>query len=593
MWKRCLVHPFFWVLVICSSAVLSASLHYHQPEGTIVHNLNSDAQGYYAYLPTAFIYSDWSYDYYIHVAEGYGKEYTMPPFLNGTDYGFVNKYYCGAAILQMPFFGLAMLHAHITATPVDGFSPVFTLWMRIGAWTWLMVGMWALFAWIKETLGQQIAAVVLVWLFLGTNLFYFTAFEFMLAHVYAFSLIAIFCLAVHRAAAGRANYHWLAAACGGLLFVLRPTDTLVALAIPFIAGSRERLQVWWLSLINRFRWLAAIPIAMVPIGIQCMAYKAQTGEWWIYSYGGEGFDFLQPHFWQVLFGWRVGLFVYAPLLLLSLAGIVVHRKNPFAAGMWVLFILLNTWVISSWWAWHYEGTFGMRPYIDFLPLFALPIGWFLVRINKKVRYSVLVASVFFVYLAQFQAWQRFEVMIPWSHMNWDKYATLFLEKNPKYRWVFSQQDFYPLPVGTDSLSTSYWVNGGWQARFASSSFSGVDESGVVLWKDRLPKEKSLLQLDIQGRVRMDPTVADAFVMMIAYKDGKEQNALSRKLLSYASADNTDGFFFFNPTADQWGSEADSVVIVLRNYADAHITFTDLRLVEAWQTHEKTSPHSTR
>jgi hypothetical protein len=594
MWKHIFSHPFFWTLTICLGAFLGASYFFHQPNRAIVHSLNSDAQGYYAYLPTAFIYGDWKFDYYTTIAESYGKEYPMPSFLNGTDVGMVNKYYCGVAILQAPFFLLAMANAALTGTPLDGFSPMFTTWLQVGVMFWVMLGLWALFAWLREEIGGGWASVTLVLLFLGTNLFYYTAFEFMMAHAYAFSVVSIFCLAVYRASRGSSRYHLLAAACGGLLIVIRPTDTLVALAIPFIAGSKEHCTTWWKSLWTlRMVVVAAFMIA-IPIALQSLAYTAQTGEAWVYAYGGEGFDFLHPRFWEVLFGWRVGLFIYAPALLLALLGIgLMMRKAIFQSRAWLLFILLNTWVISSWWAWHYEGTFGMRPYIDFLPLFALPMGWFFVAASKNAQRIAMAAAAFFIFLAQFQSWQRFEVIIPWSHMTREKYATLFLESNPKYRWVFSDQDFYPLPKNTDSIATLYWADNMWGKRYRPFSFSGIDEAGVVLVAKKLQPPGRLLQLDIQGKVNMQPAVADAFVMLVAFKDGAEVKAPTRKLLSYASKDATDSFFFFNPTEAQWGPEADSVVILLRNYADSHITFTDLRLVEAWQHHEETAPYPSR
>ena len=68
--------------------------------------INSDAAGYYCYLPAIFIYGD------IHcgflkqgseLANHYQQEYGYPPeiwFLNNTEKGEITKYSCGTALCE-------------------------------------------------------------------------------------------------------------------------------------------------------------------------------------------------------------------------------------------------------------------------------------------------------------------------------------------------------------------------------------------------------------------------------------------------------------------------------------------------------------
>ncbi|MBP6392378.1 MAG: hypothetical protein KA352_15910, partial [Flavobacteriales bacterium] len=67
--------------------------------------LQSDAKGYYAYLPAVFIYNDLQFGFFEQMDRG---KYYNPDLLyeyrilfNGVS---VNKYYCGMALAHAPFF---------------------------------------------------------------------------------------------------------------------------------------------------------------------------------------------------------------------------------------------------------------------------------------------------------------------------------------------------------------------------------------------------------------------------------------------------------------------------------------------------------
>ena len=66
------------------------------------------------------------------------------------------------------------------------------------------------------------------------------------------------------------------------------------------------------------------------MAIQSVIYKLSTGYFWVYSYGEEGFNFGSPHFIDILFSYKKGLFLYTPIYLIALLGLYfMYKKNKF------------------------------------------------------------------------------------------------------------------------------------------------------------------------------------------------------------------------------------------------------------------------
>src|SRR5690606_14158089 len=123
--------------------------------------------------------------------------------------------------------------------------------------------------------------------------------------------------------------------------------------------------------------LVSLMLFAVPVIIQLSATYAQVGKIQLNSYSGEEFThWKSPYMWQVLFGFRKGLFVYSPVLLLLFPGLVVmyFKSRRLFAGI-LIFGLIITYVLSSWWCWWYGGALGFRAMVDFLGILAIPIAF--------------------------------------------------------------------------------------------------------------------------------------------------------------------------------------------------------------------------
>ena len=96
-----------------------------------------------------------------------------------------------------------------------------------------------------------------------------------------------------------------------------------------------------------------------------------------------------------------GLFIYAPILLFSVAGLFLGLVNCKRNYLLILIILtLSTYIFGSWWAWWFGGAYGHRCYVDLLPLFAIPMARILDRIRKgrSILLKLAVSLLLIVFL---------------------------------------------------------------------------------------------------------------------------------------------------------------------------------------------------
>jgi hypothetical protein len=158
-------------------------------------------------------------------------------------------------------------------------------------------------------------------------------------------------------------------------------------------------------------------------------YKISTDCFFVYSYGEETFDFWHPHFFDILFSYKKGLFLYTPLFLLSLIGLFPLWKNAkFAFYAWLGFFIFFTYLVSSWWCWYYGGSFSSRVYVEMIPLFMLILGIGLDYFRKKTTKIVLTTTIFLlIVLCQIQTYQYRYYIIHWADMTEEKYWDVFLK----------------------------------------------------------------------------------------------------------------------------------------------------------------------
>jgi hypothetical protein len=350
-----------------------------------------DALGYYMYLPSVFIYEDvkelqWlpQIDSTYHVTGGH--MYQAIQLESGT---YTNKYLCGVAVLQLPFFWLGHIIAGVQDYPQDGFSAPYQYSIMFGGIVWVLIGFWVLRKVLRYYFKEEIIALTILFLGLTSNLIQYSSIDGGMSHTYIFPLYALLLLQTikwHERPSWKSAV--LIGATIGLATISRPTE-LIMLFIPLLWNTTEktmRKRKWelvWNHKTHLIYCLAGGLIAMLP---QFIYWYYTTGSV-IYDVGSKWY-FLTPWF-RVLFGPEKGWFLYTPVAILMIAGFFLMKGQPYKRSI-LTFCLLNIWIIISWSDWKYGASYSTRALVQSYPVFAFGLACTLAWTWNKKQLKLLL-----------------------------------------------------------------------------------------------------------------------------------------------------------------------------------------------------------
>jgi len=381
--------------------------------------INSDGKGYYAYLPAIFIYHDLQFKF----VEQYEAEYypanrsVFKEFRNDAGSRKVDKYFPGLAIVWLPFFLAGHFTAWLTNLPMDGYSLPYQYAIALSALLFLWLGA----RWLQKLLeqygsGEQLAAFITLVITLGTNLVFFTIVEPSMTHVYSFALITGFIYVSTKIFRDyRPKWLILLFVSATLIFLIRPTNLLILLLIPFAAGSREAFfRISRKSLSDAGSLITGIILACILLAVPVILWYLQTGKPFVYTYGSEKLDFLHPHILNILFSFNRGWFIYTPVAFVSIFGFAgLYKPNRYMFYWLAAFLLLFVYVASCWWVWYYASKCGQRVFIDIYAVVALLLLFLSDRLSTQIRKRLLsTVLIFLVALNLLQFYQHAKWIFP-------------------------------------------------------------------------------------------------------------------------------------------------------------------------------------
>ncbi len=420
------------------SLLLIAGIVFFRFEYPPVGILSWDVFGYYLYLPAAFIYHDLKLTDIGWVQHIIGQYNTTSTFYQATtlpDGGWVMKYSMGMAVLNAPAFFLAHLFSMIADFKTDGFSLPYQYAWAISGLVYSAIGIWMMRKILLNFFDEKITCYLLVIIVLATNYFQLTAFDGYLSHNYTFTLytfIVWFTLQWHK------NQSWHTAfglgISMGLVVLVRPSE-LVCIFIPLVWGisNSESLRHKIQLIKTNYRHVLLLVVSAITAGLpQLLYWKYSSGHWLYYSYNnaGEGFEFSHPYLAEVLFSFRKGWFVYTPVMVFALAGFVsLYRNNRALFYSFLLYFVVNLYVVSSWTCWWYAGgSYSQRALLSSYVVLAIPLGYLLKQIqsgNKLLRAILLTILGLMLLLNLFQTWQWAHGVIDRTRMTKEYYMAVF------------------------------------------------------------------------------------------------------------------------------------------------------------------------
>jgi hypothetical protein len=369
-----------------------------------------DVHSYYEYLPAYFIYKDIKFeksDYRV----GDNRYLFWPVTLE--DGRKVIKMTMGTAIFYAPFYFAAHAYASVTDYPEDGFSEPYKLFLLLSTVFYLIIGL----DFLRKILSyynfsDKHIAIVILLIGLGTNMLCYASQSAPMSHVYSFCAFAIFIYYTIK-------WHQLQSIKNtlmigllfGLISLIRPTNVVILLFfILYGVSTIPELKQRILFFCKQYFLLIVMGICTLLVWVpQFIYWKIATGSFICYSYTDEGFFFSHPRIYDGLFSFRKGWLVYTPMMGFALIGIYFLKEELKKIRLAiVVFMIVNIYVIFSWWCWWYGGTFGQRSFIESYSLLAIPFASFIqVLSGKKWYYNLLFYSiaVFFIWLNIFQTYQ--------------------------------------------------------------------------------------------------------------------------------------------------------------------------------------------
>lgn len=351
--------------------------------------------------------------------------------------GALPKTSMGLAYLYAPAFYLAHLTAPWFGYPQNGYNAYYGAILRLSSLLFIALGLFTLRHLLLNQFSDIITAASLTLVTVGTNLFYYASLEPNMAHLYNFALLAAVMLFTIKwqKKPGYVNTITLGLLLG-LAALIRPTNVTFIL-IPGIYGLSKILSVTTqLNYLWQQRvWIALMIVAFILPWVPQFAYWHHfSGRWLHYSYGHEGFNFLQPHILDGLFSYRKGWLLYTPLMIFALLGLFLNRS---AMGKWfwpaAMLLPVYIYVAFSWWCWWYGGSFGQRVMIDIYPLLTFGLGAYLSwLLNKPTIWKSLGIAVLLLLAAynQFQILQKKKGILTWDSMTREAYWDSFLRLQP-------------------------------------------------------------------------------------------------------------------------------------------------------------------
>ncbi|TND02867.1 MAG: hypothetical protein FD123_4014 [Bacteroidetes bacterium] len=433
----------FEILVVC---VLL--LTFYNYIGIADTHIGADGEGYYEYLPSVFIHKD------INRKDSdpkknpelFARTGSMGVYADLDSITRVNKYPCGTALLQSPFFFYTRLATPSDGTNRDGYQQPYQDAVFYSAIFYLFLSLWFL---KKLLLRYEIKPYIIVllqlFLALATSVTNYVHQDAAFSHVYSLFAITAFFYCVKSYFSGyRASHLIWAFVLLGLIIILRNVNVLVILFIPFLAGSGGNLKAGVLATFRNFKALfSGMALTVAIISIQCISWYLQTGKFFVYSYPGEGFNFSDPHFSDILFSYRKGLFIYAPVLFISLFGLIslLREREFYLFFSWICFFLILTYVLSSWHSWYYGGSFGLRAYIDFYAIFFVLFALLLNRSRRWVQGIILIPALITIPLNLVQNYQYRNYILHWFNMNETNYWKVFLHQEKQFEGILWKREF--------------------------------------------------------------------------------------------------------------------------------------------------------
>jgi hypothetical protein len=437
----------------------------------------ADEIEYFAYLRSWWFDRDLSFDNeYRHfydrgIARAFGFRETF--LEQDTKTGLrLNFATLGCGILWAPFYAAADLvvagaRAFGSDVAADGFSRPYLAAVAYGSAVYGFLAILISASVARRVVGRGACAALVVWL--STPLLFYMYVAPGMAHACSAFAVAAF-LAVWLRVRERWSVAGIAAlaALGAIMAMVREQDVLLGIgpAADFAATFAEAVQEHRRDAVRRLAGGAAAGLGVfgAVYAPQALAYLELYGHIGPAPQVSNKMIWTSPHALDVLLSTEHGLFVWTPLAVLALAGLVWLAARP--AGpeaidaasarriglLMLLMVAAQIYVNGSIATWTQAGAFGQRRFVGLTAL--LVVGVAQVLASVRTRAAQAVVSVFaglclwwnLGLMAQFGAGMMDRQRLELRRNAYNTFVTV-PARIPElaYRYLFNRGSFYQQP----------------------------------------------------------------------------------------------------------------------------------------------------
>jgi MFS family permease len=302
----------------------------------------------------------------------------------------------GYSIMAIPFLAAGTLVDAISGNPADGFSHYAILFYCLTNVVLTGLGLVALFtflheaaqSWVPRAQANTLALATTGAVFFGTSVGYYAFSE--MSHAATFFAGSAFLTWWWRVRERDDIRSW------AILGLLAGTLSLARWQDIFFAGAPllADLMGGWSAIHSKFRsrmvYVAAIVLCWVP---QMLDWKFMFGKYLTVPQGSI-FVFPPPFIPNVLFSSEHGWFIWTPLALLGVAGLITGAlKTARLFFPWIVVIAFEVSLIASIpVTWHSGPVFGNRYLTSSAPLVGFGLLYLLCRTARPVRIFAATAT---------------------------------------------------------------------------------------------------------------------------------------------------------------------------------------------------------
>jgi hypothetical protein len=402
--------------------------------------VRGDGVGYYAFARAPLIQHNLDFtEDYRHANESFRAPrldengQPKPEFRTPTG-RLDNHFTVGPAILWTPFLLLA--HAGVllartmgSSVPADGFSAPYRITMALATAIYGFLGLLLAFRLARQYVHERWALLAPIAIWWASSLPVYMYFNPSWSHAHSNFVVALFLWYWHETRSSRSLSQWLLLALiGGLMLTVYYANTmmlavLVAEAVPQYLSAFRRGAAGATSEAPRLADLLVRHLFFAAVVLLCLLPTFITR---YIIYGGaleSGYIPLRDWLWRspaflgVLFASNHGLFVWTPILLFAIAGLILFRWREPRVGAPFLAALLAFYLFMACYPdWAGISSYGNRFFVSLTSLFILGLSVFLDRLSQFFRSPRMALAGACPLLALFFLW-NVGLMFQWgSHL---------------------------------------------------------------------------------------------------------------------------------------------------------------------------------